>query len=131
MTCKPAGLFVNTYVPYLGASPDRIIDKDCLFEVKCPYSGRDETIVPGKLFPFLTTDGNGNTALKPHSNYCAQIQGQLLISKRKLCYFIVYTFEDMFVQKVPIDENYCTNSLLPKLSLFYERFFRPYLASTI
>ena len=131
MTCKPAGLFVHTDFPYLGASPDRIIDKDCLVEVKCPYSGRDEKIVPGKLFPFLTTDSNGNTALKPHSNYYAQIQGQLLISKRKLCYFVVYTFEDMFVQKVPIDENYCTNSLLPKLSLFYERFFRPYLASTI
>lgn len=129
--CHPVGLFIRPDFPFLGASPDGITDTDYLVEVKCPYSGRNNKILPGKFFPFLHTNSCGEIALKPSSSYYAQIQGQLFISKTKLCFFIVYTFVDLFVQVIEYDEDYCLNSLIPKLSLFYEKFFRPYLASIL
>ena len=39
---KPCGLFVCDSRPYLGASPDGLIGKDSLIDVKCPYNGRNE-----------------------------------------------------------------------------------------
>lgn len=35
---QPAGLFVLPELPYLGASPDGLIDDNVIVEVKCPYS---------------------------------------------------------------------------------------------
>lgn len=39
--------------PFLCASPDAIIDKNHLVEVKCPFTGRNNIIKPGKLFPYF------------------------------------------------------------------------------
>lgn len=51
--CLPAGFFIRPDYPFLGASPDGVIDDEYLIEVKCPYSGRNENVLPGKPFPFL------------------------------------------------------------------------------
>ena len=43
---QPAGLFVNTALPHLGASPDGLVSCRCcgdgLIEIKCPYKHRDK-----------------------------------------------------------------------------------------
>lgn len=96
MKCKKCGLFVRTDLPYLGASPDSVIDSETLIEVKCPYAGREALIVPGKLFPFLCYDGERNIVLKESCHYYNQIQEQMYISNRTKCYFVVYTFKDLF-----------------------------------
>lgn len=127
---KPCGLFVCDSRPYLGASPDGLIGKDSLIEVKCPYNGRNEKIVAGKCFKFLTVDDDNKIVLRQNSDYYFQIQGQLYISQRHYCYFVVFTFKDFFVQKIEFDRKYCEGSLLPKLDLFYTNHFRPYLSST-
>ncbi|XP_069105157.1 uncharacterized protein [Argopecten irradians] len=91
---KKCGLFVDKDYPYLGATPDGIIteeDKKAIVEVKCPYSGRNESIKPGPHFNFLKYDENGQIVLNVHSKYYDQIQGQMLLSKHQLCYFVVYT----------------------------------------
>lgn len=126
---KKCGLFIRPDIPYLGASPDGVIDNETLIEVKCPYAGRDKQIIPGKLFPFLCYNKDGSISLKQNSNYYNQIQGQLYIADREKCYFIVYTFKDFFVQTVCIDREYCKHSLVPKLSLFYDKYYKPFLAS--
>lgn len=76
-------------------------------------------IKPGINFPFLTYI-DGKIELKQHSSYYHQIQGQLYVSGRKVCYFVVYTFCDLFVQKIHIDLKFCNNSLLPKLELYFQ-----------
>ncbi|XP_061184370.1 uncharacterized protein LOC133192371 [Saccostrea echinata] len=128
---KSCGLFVCVQKPYLGASPDGLVSDDSLIEVKCPYSGRHEKIFPGKHFSFLEFNSKGEIVLKHNSKYYFQIQGQLYISKRKYCYFVVFTFKDVFVQKIEIDQEYCEGSLLPKLELFYVQHFRPFLSSLL
>ena len=131
LKCKKCGLFIRPDLPFLGATPDGIIDDDTLIEVKCPYTGRQKPIVPGKCFPFLGYDSQGAVVLKQTSNYYYQIQGQLYIAQRKKCYFIVYTFKDLFVQVINVDREYCKFSLIPKLDLFFETHYKPFLASKI
>ena len=126
------GLFVHQEKTFLGASPDGLIDDDAIIEVKCPYAGRNEKICPGKHFPFLKYDmETGNLQLKCTSKYYFQIQGQMYISRRELCYFVVYTFEDLFIQRIKLDKEYCEHSMIPKLEQFYISYFRPYLASLL
>lgn len=127
---RKCGLFINPKFPFLGATPDGVIDDDTLLEIKCPYTGRDSPIRPGKSFPFLEFD-NENIVLKKTSKYYDQIQGQMLICNAKVCCFVVYTFKDLFIQRVEFDETYCLHSILPKLELFYEKHFRPFLASKL
>ncbi|XP_071116833.1 uncharacterized protein [Haliotis cracherodii] len=122
------GMFVDSELPFLAATPDGVIDSNTIVEVKCPYSARTEVIAPGKLFPYLCKR-NGLMQLKENSNYYFQVQGQMYLSKRKYCLFAVCTFKDFFVQKISLDEEYCTGSLIPRLSLFFESFLKPYIAT--
>ena len=131
LKCHKAGLFIRTDYPYLGATPDGIVGENSTVEVKCPYNGRNELVLPGKNFPFLHKNSSGDIVLREDSKYYAQIQGQMFVSKKKQYYFVVFTFRDLFVQVISIDDDYCINSLIPKLSLFYEKYYRPYLASVL
>lgn len=128
---KECGLFVCLDYPYLGASPDAVVDDSAIVEVKCSYSGKNEMVKPGAHFKYLMFDDNENVVLKKSHNYYDQIQGQLYISKRKFCYFVVFTLRDLFVQKIPLDTYYCEHSLLPKLKVFFEKYYRPFIASKL
>jgi len=128
---KSCGLFINENFPFLAATPDGIVGKDEIIEVKCPFVGRDCEIKPGKNFSFLHYTADQKVSLKSNHNYMYQVQGQLGISKKKFCYFVVYTFKDLFVEKVAFDEFFFTNEILPKTHNFYENFYRPHIASKL
>lgn len=124
---QPSGLYVNPTWPFLATTPDLIIDADHLVEVKCPYSAREEKITP-ETVDFLVKNESGDIVLKKDHNYSYQIQGQLAISKRKSCFFVVYTFSDFFVQHIEYDESFFLTEMLPKLENFYKSKYRPFLA---
>jgi hypothetical protein len=130
LNVQKCGLFIFNERPYIAASPDGLIGSDALVEIKCPYTGRDNMIAPGKLFPYLEYR-DGEIELKQTSNYYYQVQGQLYICKRQWCYFIVYTFKDILIRKIMIDKEYCEHSLLPKLEVFYEKYLRKYIAAQL
>jgi len=51
---RACGLFINKEYPYLAASPDGIIDKDDLIEIKAPYAAKNtmnevEAVETGKV----------------------------------------------------------------------------------
>ncbi len=76
----------------LGASPDGILDEAAIIEVKCPYSWRNFTDFAGALDKagcFLEKV-NGEYRLKETHDYYHQVQGQMHLSKRSVCYFVVY-----------------------------------------
>lgn len=110
----------------LGASPDGLVGDDAVIEVKCPFSKRLNSIAEiasDKSF-FIEINGS-NYFLKESHNYYHQIQGQLHLSRRNLCYMVVWTLIDAVVIKVDrnlswarnIDliENFYLAYLLPKL----------------
>lgn len=115
---QTCGLFVPVDRPYLGASPDAIVGDDGIVEVKCPYAGRNMPILPGPKFRHLQLDSNNQICFKKSSLSYDQMQGQLFLSNRKFSFFVVYTFQDLFVQKIYIDREYCIGCLIPKLEHF-------------
>ncbi len=126
----PAGFFVCLNYPFLGASPDGLVEDDGLLEVKCPYAARDEKVDP-EFIRYLHRNSDGDIALKKNSDYYYQIQGQLAITKRDLCYFVVYTFNDMFIEKIVFDKEFFESSMLPQLKDFYTTHYRPFVASKL
>lgn len=116
------GLSVNEvgfveYSPECGCSPDGLIDKDGLIEIKCP---KDE------IYFRLLLDGK----IKPE--YIAQMQMQLFVTRRKYCYFVSYNpnFEKtLFIKKIKRDKQMidkikegidCGTKLIRKIKKEYE-----------
>jgi putative phage-type endonuclease len=119
----PCGLFVSLENPFLGATPDGLVDDDAVIEVKCPYSAKDSVVNPGTV-PYLTYDENNVLQLKTQHNYYFQIQGQLYCSDRQICYFCIYTQVDFKVVVIRRDQSFITD-MIEKLKDFYEKFFKP------
>jgi len=131
-TVFPCGLFVCEEFPYLAASPDGLVDKDYLVEVKCPLRGFGKTVAADRSFPFLQLDASDNQLhLKKESHYWLQVQGQLGITGRKYCYFVVYTGVDTFVDVVQYAADYWSVCMVPRLELFYRKHLRPYIAQSM
>lgn len=55
--------------------------------------------------------------LKKEHNYYYQIQGQMHVSKRKFCYFVVYTANWYKVQIIEYDESFWSNKMVSKLEV--------------
>ncbi|XP_075530168.1 uncharacterized protein LOC142563505 [Dermacentor variabilis] len=119
---QKCGLFVHPAHCYLAASPDGLVGKDKVVEVKCPKSASTMTIAEAmeqKKLHYMTIDRSGNIALKPRSDYWYQIQGQLNITERQACFFVVRTEKSLFVQEIARDDNFWSDHMLPLLSRFY------------
>ncbi|XP_044182630.1 uncharacterized protein LOC122963280 [Acropora millepora] len=104
----------------LGASPDGIVDEDSVLEAKCPYTERNMTIEDAvntsPNFCLKKTE-NGQYALKEEHVYWHQVQGEIYFSRRKFCYFVVWTSKDVVVLKIAKDEAWSKN--ITKLTQFY------------
>lgn len=116
------GLFVNPKIPYLGASPDGIID-DTVVEVKCPFSAKNELISP-QTVPYLKLDSDGCLTLSRTHNYFYQVQGQMFCSGRKQCLFLVYTTKDLKAVNLSLDEVF-VQSMVNSLKEFFDMYFKP------
>lgn len=60
---RDCGLFVSHSHPFLGASPDALLNDSFVIEVKCPYSIKDELISENNL-PDLEANSQGQLTLK-------------------------------------------------------------------
>lgn len=120
---QECGIFVSEQYSYLAASPDRIVDEDTVLEIKCPYTSRQESI-SSQTVPYLKTTTDGVLTLDRNHDHYYQIQGQLLCSNRKLCIFVVYTFNDIIRVDIERDEAFITE-MVKKLEGFYSTYFKP------
>lgn len=81
-----SGFVAHADIPWVGCSPDVLIGTTGLGEVKCPFSQQLYDAIP----PY----------------YMAQMQGQMEVTNREWCDFIVWTPEQMSVQRVVRDRTY-------------------------
>lgn len=105
MTVVESPFVVWSEGEWLGASPDGYVGDDALIEVKCPYGLR-------KQYPcmFKSIDE------QPH--YYAQIQIQLLVTNRTVCYFWQWSQHGNMFEAVNVDPDWL-KEYLPELELFY------------
>lgn len=102
----------------LGASPDGLVGEDSVLEVKCPYTARNDTIADAsKSKTFCLHYVNGVCSLKKDHVYWDQIQGQMFLTKRKLCHFVVWTTKETAILKIARDEMW--KSKLDVMEDFY------------
>lgn len=110
LTVQPASFVVHPTMDWLGASPDGFTLGDAgLIEIKCPF-GLRERDAPA---PFKTVGE------QPH--YYAQMQIQMLVTGRELCYFYQWTPKDSKKDLVTLDPSWIDENL-PKLEAFYQEF---------
>ena len=141
---SPSGFHVSLSHPYLGASPDgamydptNVNQPFGFIEVKCPYTARNITPVETCLLPkfccTLTKNHHGHEQmiLPTSHQYYAQIQGQMAIGCTPWCDFVVYTTKGINIQRVQFNADYWDDSLLPKLSEFYDSCLAPEIVSPV
>jgi YqaJ-like viral recombinase domain len=128
---SPSGLFVHMEYPYLGASPDGLVDDDGVVEVKClPSIGNlsfKDAIEVKKNICLAFVDNK--LSLKKSHYYYYQIQGQLAIANRDFCDLVVYADKDIHIERVPRDDATWEGVMLPKLKQFYLECLLPEIAN--
>ncbi|KAI4455404.1 hypothetical protein MML48_9g00009794 [Holotrichia oblita] len=112
---------------FLGASPDGLIDDNILVEVKCPYKYRNavlsEVLAHDKTY-IITEEANEMRVNQQH-DYWQQIQGQLHITNRDICYLIIWTPAECKIVTIEKDVEWTTN--INVLKNFYINKFIPFL----
>ena len=124
--CVESGLHLCLSNPRYAASPDGLVSCQCcgegLLEIKCTSKFKHLTVCevasqPGYHFE---QDENGQPVLKQNSSWYDQVQGQLYVTQREWCDFVLYTLNGpLSVQRIYVDEDWVA-STIPKLDIFFD-----------
>ena len=125
-TVHTSGIIVSVERPYLACSPDGLIDADALIEVKCPFAARNKHITPETIDYLYLDDQSGLLCLNKSHDYFYQVQGQLYVTGRKICFFVVYTLCDYLVIEITRDDTFICE-LNSSLDDFFFTNFKPAL----
>ena len=125
---RQCGIFIDKTKQYLGASPDLLIECSCcgeaVVEIKNPFSIANEIPSVHNLSYLCTC--NGQVTLKQQHQYFAQVQGEMAITKRPLCYFFVYTQKGYHLETIRFNSTYW-HRLEENLTWFYSNCLSPAL----
>lgn len=97
---------------FLGASPDGLVEEDGILEIKCPYKYRDTDSLSEALKDkkyFYWRDENEDINLNSNHNYYHQVQGQMHITGRSICYFVVWTPKCTEIFQIEKDPGWSEN----------------------
>ena len=111
-------LVINPEVIYIGASLDGFgycptkRNYHRLLEIKCPYKWR--LVTPRKAAAdkgfYCHINENGKIMLKRNSNYYFQVQGQLAVTKKIWCDFVVWTTKCISIEPLKfVSPVHCIN----------------------
>ena len=124
----------------MGASPDGCVtdpsedQHNGLVEIKCPASAEETALIDlCKKSTFCLKCTTTGLELKRQHNYFYQVQGQLHITGRKWCDFVIWTpsstSDSLFVQRIYYDDSFWKETMYPRLHRFYMGSMLPELAS--
>ena len=124
------GLIIDPAYPYLGASPDGIVNCKCcgrgLIEVKCPYLCRDSLSFEDaskqhapSAFCLQFNNNDGTFTLRPDHAYHYQVQLQMkLLCKVHYCYFVVWSPVGLVVLKIDYDKSFAEPAIERSFKFF-------------
>lgn len=130
---SPCGLFVDKQYGFLAASPDGLVDHDGIIEVKCPYSlakkglSIDYSAKNIKSFYLKVDENTQKIKLKETHDYYFQVQGQLHITEKYFCDFIVWTPSEIFVERIVKNDEFWSTKMETNLIKFYHEALLPEL----
>jgi len=105
---RECGIFTDKTKQYLQASPDLLIECSCcweaLIEIKNPFSIANE--IPSVHNLSYSCMCNGQVVLKQQHQCFTRVQGEIAITKRKLCYFFVYTRKGYHLETIKFNATY-------------------------
>lgn len=115
----------------LGASPDGLIGKNGLLEIKCPFTHKDNTIAEAVASDnfYITKNEKGEYELNKEHSYWHQVQGQLHLTERNLCFFFVWTTKETLVLHIKKDPEWAGKLL--KLKEFYVKHLLPSIVNDL
>uniref|UniRef100_A0A1X7TJH5 PHD-type domain-containing protein n=1 Tax=Amphimedon queenslandica TaxID=400682 RepID=A0A1X7TJH5_AMPQE len=108
------GFFVSTDYPFLGASPDGLVECSCcgkgVLEIKCPFRCKESTIkslVDSSTDFYLKRQSDGIFSLDHDHSYYYQCQLQMFVTDRQYCDFVVWSKESqLHVERITLDESF-------------------------
>lgn len=98
------GFHISSDHPWLGASPDGLVDDESVLEIKCPFGKRDRK----DFKSFLEL---------PH--YYGQMQIEMLCTGRKKCHLYQWSQVGSSLETVHLSQEWLDENL-PKLKRFHE-----------
>jgi YqaJ-like viral recombinase domain. len=119
---QSCGLFIDPETSFLGATPDGVIGDDRIVEIKCPYAARNltpEEAISQKVANVHRIFKNSDTMNNKHEYYY-QIQGQLHVTRRKYCIFVLWTTKGKKTILICRDDKFWHECMEPLLKRFYE-----------
>ncbi|XP_076124717.1 uncharacterized protein LOC143104504 [Alosa pseudoharengus] len=117
----PCGFLIHPEAPWMGSTPDGIVYDPVgqpvfgLLEIKCP------NVASYVDCPYIMIKDGTQTLRQSHPYYW-QVQGQMLVSGCDWCDFVVYTADDMFIQRIPRDME-VIQTIKKKVDYFFFYFY--------
>ena len=136
VSVKESGLVIMPSSPFLAASPDGIVfENGCegLLEIKNLskfrslriYEAIDRAKKEKKVFPLEVV--NGIKRLKKRNPHYTQIQGQLLVTGKNWCDYILRTQVDCHIERITADKEF-HERLHKRLNYFFMNCLLPEIA---
>ncbi|KAK4885293.1 hypothetical protein RN001_001564 [Aquatica leii] len=128
---EKCGFIINPTFPQFGASPDGITSCSCCgkgtLEIKCPYVLKDMNLqmYASKKNSCLTIV-NGDINLDKNHSYFYQIQMQMKIANLPFCDFVVWSAQEIFLERIYFNEDFWAAEYLKALD-FHKKVILPEL----
>ena len=131
-------LVIDQHEVCLACSPDGLVsipgihESNGLVEIKCPFLAAEKQLTPQEVADVLSSflcrrssDASGLELNQKH-NYFYQVQGQLAITRRPWCDFVVWTPKGMLVERIRFDPKFWED-IKSKLVRFHREAILPEL----
>ena len=122
---QECGIFLDSEVLGIGASPDGLVGDDGVLEIKSPYTGRhmdpddairDKKLQISKAFNFK----NNEPILKEDHTFYYQVQLQLRVTARDYCLFVISTFKGIKIMKIFRNEAFIQNMIYKACDFYFD-----------
>lgn len=141
---KPCGFSIDSKYSFMGATPDGLVGDNAIAEVKCPSSifgqNIDEALLAGKLIVWSRERKQKRDPTKipkilginKRHKWYFQVQGQLHITGRDMCYFVVWAGDNIPIrlEKIYRDDEFWHNQMENQIKRFFDTALLPELVDS-
>lgn len=118
-TVQQCGFFVSKANPFLGATPDGLVNRDGSVEVKKIHLRNGETLESALLRMNIVKRAGDDLLINENHQYYYQMQQQLYFTERNWVDFVASDGNALFVKRVELDHGFWSRNLSRLRSFYY------------